>query len=492
MWWRSLALASPPPVLEPRVGLDAVALVQIRTSTSNLVTTNPLLDGQVVGAIGGASGVVVDPTAVAAATEQRVGLFTRYAPRLLDGRASLNGAFEIDFAWGDSAYGTGGNVGGGFGGDQVNLQTRRLSADVLARRGIASVRVEAGLQWLGDSELDPAGLGPDALFHAGAHGMLFASEAAGVVAYGRLADAWGTRFRGRLGLFTLSEQGFTVPDDVWVMVADASAVPGWRSSVGVHVAWMQDRSGGTGGALGQGPVSPLSALQGGPSLDLYDGAPVPPDARADADLVWLFADVGYNPALGAGALGATAMAGALVGRLYAPLAPDDGVLGFFGDAELRWRWTQGAGSVARVETLVTSGDDPNPDSYTGLVTGNSYGVAGAVYATHGMLLLFPDRGAINRLVSVVPDSSNAGRGLRAVTAGVGLDLVPDRLTTSVGLGTATDAATVWMGTELNAAVVGRPLWGMDLGLRGAVLFPGPDLTGTPWTALLTLDWLVTP
>lgn len=490
--WFGQAVAAPPPADPVEQGLAAVALFQVRTSVSDLVSTNPLLDGQVVGVIGGASGVVVDPAAVAAGTEQRASLFATYAPRLLDGRAAIHSGFEVDFAWGDAAYGVGGNTGGGFGGDQVNLQTRRLSASLRGDRGGAHGRVELGLQWLGDGIADPGRPSPEHLFRTGARGVLFASEAAGILATGHLADGWGPRVRGRVGLFTLAEQGFTTPDDAWIAVAGVAGAPGWRSDVGAHVAWLQDRTGGTGGALGIGPTSPLSGLMGGPDLDLYDGNPVPPDAAADADLVWVYADGGHNAGLDGGDVGVHAVGGALVGRLYAPRGHDDDVFGWFADAELRGRWAPGQGSVAAVEVLATSGDDADPDRYTGMITGNSYGIVGAVWATHGTSLLFSDPGAINRATSVVPDVSNQGRGLRAAALNVGFDPVPNRLTTQAGLATATRADSTWLGTEVHGGLVGRPLFGTEVGLEGAVLVPGPLLDATPWSVRLDFDLWILP
>jgi hypothetical protein len=116
-----------PKAAEPRE-LSAFALFQVRTTTTDLTSTNPLLDGQVVGTLGGTNGVIVDDEATSAFTEQRTNLFATWRPRATSGQAALTAAFELDWAFGDRAYGTGGNLGGGFGADQVNLQTRRLYA----------------------------------------------------------------------------------------------------------------------------------------------------------------------------------------------------------------------------------------------------------------------------------------------------------------------------------------------------------------------------
>jgi hypothetical protein len=92
--------------------------------------------------------------------------------------------------------------------------------------------------------------------------------------------------------------------------------------------------------------------------------------------------------------------------------------------------------------LWSSADDADPLTYSGVITGNSYGIVGAIYASHGTLLLFSDLFSINRMASVVYDVSGGGGGVRAVTGGVGYDLVPGRVTVAVGGGHARDGAGV--------------------------------------------------
>ncbi|NOY27956.1 MAG: hypothetical protein GXP62_18990 [Oligoflexia bacterium] len=123
--------AAPPqaqPAPAPSTGFTAIGLLQARVTRSSVVTTNPFLDGQVVGSLGGLNGTSTSLDDRTLMGEQRADGFFTWAPTILDGRAALTAAFEVDFGWGDQAYQTGGNRGGGFGGDQVNLQTRRLYA----------------------------------------------------------------------------------------------------------------------------------------------------------------------------------------------------------------------------------------------------------------------------------------------------------------------------------------------------------------------------
>jgi hypothetical protein len=477
----------------PASGLSAFALFQARASANNLASTNPLLDGQIVGRLGGLNGVVVSPQQTAANTEQRANVFATYRPGLLGGRGGLTGAFEIDFSYGDAAYGTGGNTGGGFGADQVNLQTRRLHADWWPDLGARqSMHVVLGLQFVGDSANDPTATTPDGLFRSGGRTMFFGSEAAGLSVYGRVRGGWGDLLNYKLGTYTLVEQGASLPDDVWLSMVDVAAHPAYATTIGAHAWYIQDRSGGTGSGLGIGPTSDLYALQGGPSIDLYDGLPPPEGAPIDADLVWLAADAGYDAALQHGPVGVHAVAVLNVGKMYAPIVHDDDVVGILVDAEARVRWAQGEGSVARMEAVYSSGDDANPLRYSGVITGNAYGVAGALMPTHGALLLFPDARSINRMVGVVSDVSGAGRGLLGGSASLGFDPIPDRLNTKIGGALAWTADGQPWGTELNAGVSGEPLLFCNIGVYAATVAVGSasELDANPWTIYTQVDWLL--
>jgi hypothetical protein len=482
--------------VEPRpnraTGLQFFGYLQTRAALNNLDATNPFLDGQVVGKIGGTNGVVPTAGVRAAYTEQRLGANFDFRPKLLDGRAGLSAAFEIDWAFGDRSYGVGGNTGAAFGADMVNLQTRRLHADLyVGDRHPAHLVL--GLQFVGDSVTDPTATTPDGLIRSGGRLMFFGSEAAGLAAYGKIRDAGGDRLRYRLGSFTLYENGMSRPDDVWLNVADLDWRPAYATTIGVHGWYLQDRSGGTGGVLGVGPTSALSELQGGPRIDMFDGVP-PAQPIVDTDLFWVGADGGYNAALDKGKVGVSGVFLANLGRLYAPVVHDDSIAGIAVDGEARVRWAPGSGSVARAEVLMTSGDSASADSYTGVVTANSYGIAGAVPSSHGTMLLLSDSRSINRMVAVVPDISGAGRGVTGLFASIGYDAVPDKLNTTVGFGHARTADGEAWGTEMNAKVVYRPMALMDVGVYGAFVVPGSasGLDAPPWAAYVAMDWLVLP
>jgi hypothetical protein len=471
----------PAPAVAPP--LRFLGVVNVRGVLTDVVTTNPLVTGQVIGELGGTNSTTTAEES-GAYTEQRVGAFFTYTPALLDGRASLDAGFEVDFAWGDQSYATGGNTGGAFGGDQVNLQTRRLGARV---EWFEDQTVVAGLQFVGDSVNDPATSRLDDLVRSGGGLSFIGSEATGVAAYGKLGDRGGERFRYRAGVFTLYEQAFAEGDDVTLIVGDAQFAPAHATRLGVHAWAIRDRAGGAAGIAGSGPASSLSELQGGPRLDFRaDASEAAPEV--DTDIVWLAADAGYNSGLDMGRFGVRAVAVMNTGRIYVADRGDVDILGGYGDVEARFRFASGSGSVARVEAVLASADSDGDDVYTGVLTANSWGVAGAFHATHGCYLLFPDTGSINRAVAVVADVSGGGRGLFAVTGGMGWDAIPERLNVAVGAGHARNA-TGGLGTEANLRVSGRPFPLGTVALVGAGVV-GTDLPVTPWTAMLTFDWLV--
>ena len=231
-------------------------------------------------------------------------------------------------------------------------------------------------------------------------------------------------------------------------------------------------------------------LQGGPRLDPYDGYEPPPGAAVDADIVWAGLDLGYNAGLARGPLGIHGAAFVNLGRIYAPVVHDDDVLGGTATVEARLRWTEGVGSVARVAGVVVSGDDADPQRYTGLITGNAYGIAAAPMPTMGTQLLFPDPGAINRMVAVVSDLSAQGRGMSALLVDLGYDPVPHRITVAAGAALAAAAAGPAHGSELHATVAARPLVGCTVMARGSTAWPTTPVGGRPWMLSLAVDWLL--
>lgn len=473
---------------EAETGLSFLGLAQVKASASDITTTNPLLDGQVVGLLGGTNGTTIEAEGPAALFVEQRGLgFFSYAPPVLDARAALTAGFEIDFSWGDRSYGTGGNAGGGYGADQVNLQTRRLYVSLSPLDGPQHrLTVHVGLQFVADGVADPMSSRPDDVLRAGGRLLFFGSEASGIAGYGRIRTDWGDRLAYRLGTFTLHEQGLGVPDDVSLHVADVAFRPAPSLSVGAHAWMLRDRADSQVGQLGAGVTSALAEMQGANRLDLRVGgeglAPI-----VATDLWYLALDAGYNHALADGPLGLSGVAALNTGYLLVTDLPDRDVSSALVDVEARARWAPGDGSVLRAELLWTSADDEG-DSLNSVVTGNTYGLVGAVHATHGTLLLFADPFSINRHLGVVYDVSNQGDGLLALTGGAAYDLVPGRVNAAIGAGHARGSAGP-VGTELNGRLVAETELFLKLGLHGGVVL-GTDHPRAPWIVYSSLDWVV--
>jgi hypothetical protein len=466
-------------------GLTFIGTTASRWLLSNVVTTSPLVNGQVVGVLGGTNTTTVGAEGAASA-EQRLGAFFRFAPPALDGRLALDAAFEIDFGYGDASYGTGGNTGGAFGGDQVNLQTRRLASRVRLARDVDAV---VGLQFVADGASDPGASGLDELVRAGGRLLVVGSEAAGASIYGKVRDAAGEeRARWRGGVYTLWEQSVGTADDVTLWMADVQIAPAYATRAGVHAWFLQDASGGTAGVLGSGPASALSELQGGPRLPLRATGEAQ-GMSPHAQVLWLAGDAGYNAGLDRGRVGGSAVFVGNLGIVNGPGVVPMGIQGGLFDAEVRGRWAAGAGSVLRAEVVLATGDGPGEDYYTGVVTANSWGIVGAVATTHGCLLLFPDAHAVNRQVAAVYDVANQGRGLAAMTATAGWDVVPDRWTVSATLGHARNGDGSPAGTEVNVRGSLRPWPFGEVAVQAGTL-RGTTLPGPAWLVVSSIEGVV--
>lgn len=510
MWWLALlvALADDPTEVRrhpdatvepelptPKSGFSFLGLVQARFVGTNIVTTSPLLDGQIVGQLGGINGTITSEEKTAWYAEQRVNGFFTYRPPILDRRVGLTAGFEIDFGFGDAAYGVTGNKGGGFGADQVNIQTRRLHVDVRALdKPRHTLDLRLGQQFLADTARDPALARPDDLFRTGGGLRFFGSDAAGLQAFGAVKDASGVRVRYRLGAFSLWEQGSGEFDDTTLFLADADLNVGNAGRIGVHGWYLNDDSNGTGGFFGVGPTSQLAELQGAARLDLResDDETAP---RAKADLGWVGLDASYNHGLAAGPFGVTGGAFLQTGRISALATDTDDrlgwlrVLGMLAHGEARVRFAPGRGSVARLGAMFSTADNLDTADYGGVLTGNSYGIVGAIYAAHGTVLLHPDLTAINRQSAVVYDVSGAGNGVIAAQAAVGYDLVPNRVNLMVTAAHASSARLDPLGTELNLRLDMEPFLFFRVSVTGAVVL-GTQLDVNPWTAYANLQWVV--
>lgn len=490
--------------------LDFVGFFFTRATVNNIYNGSQALQGATVGRLFGDNLTTTGPTA--AYIEQRAIGFFDYRPEVASGRAALRTGFEVDFTFGDAANAADPNIGGGFNGDTVNIQTKRLAAEVELGAGLL---LSVGLQPIADTARNPMRAAPDDLVHGGTKLAFWGTDAAGVNLFG----SWGRRHHARVGVYTLFERESGVYDiddeqavgagDILLLMADAELGVAPRLKVGGHLWYLRDAAGVLRSA-GLGPGSVPARLNGATPLSL--GGPW------KGDVVWLGADVTWNRWLAGGPFSAHGFFVANIGTFQPEAPTEDGptfddtpaeLLGFMFDGEIGWRWGRTDGDRLQLEVLYATGDDtPGDRTLSNVVTGNNFGLPGALHASHGAMLLFPDYRVVNRQVAVVYDPGNEGFGVMAGFASFAVDLLPNALNLRLGTALAGAAAAApendgrFIGVEGNAELMYRPMPFLWFGAHGAVVrlgkfleqriyrggdFPQPD--GRPWTAFATMTWV---
>jgi hypothetical protein len=509
----TLLLASPSPATVAPLGrlptlgtiraevpgeLSFVGIFAARTTVTNIVPTSPLLNDQLVGRLLGPYATTDD--SAHAFTEQRAIGFLDYSPLLLGGRAHLKAGFEVDFTYGDTANTAGANRGGAINGDTVNLQTKRLLADIELSEGL---RLVVGLQPLSDSAYDPTRALPSTLMHGGGHLLFWGTDAAGINLYGR----WGAH-AARVGVFELYSNSALDEDGVTLLMADWALPVAWATEIGLHAWHLVDYAGRQGPTLlGIGPGSQLADGNGAAPLTLG------PEVQGyDLHLTWLGADVSLNRWLQGDRFSLSAAAFVNIGQFTLEARPGSEItqatpslLGVLLDAELGWRWGRTDGDALTLEGLYVSGDDtPGDGVLSSPVTGNVYGTPGALHVSHRSLLLFADPRAVNRHVGLVYDPANLGYGVMAAFLNGSTDLVPHRLNLKLGLAMAGAAAQPkggdrFIGVEGNVELMYRPMAFLWFGAHAAKARLGTFLegrvserplpAGNPWVSYLSVTWV---
>ncbi|HKL02754.1 MAG TPA: hypothetical protein VJ911_03730, partial [Cryomorphaceae bacterium] len=241
---------------------------------SNYYPRNDFFQGQVIGRLFGRSTARTSDTLRTSFVEQRFLPFFIYTPKLMDGKVTLRGSFEIDWTWGDAAYGSGGNQGAGFNADFVNLQTQNIEVEIVPAAGYA---INFGLMRTFDSPYHPYRTTVDKLLDTGYRLMYWAGDAAGMSLRHDFA-----RGNISLGLFNLWENRIELQDDVWLYKAMGMYKLAPGLNVGGSVYHINDKANGRGGAsiLGQGPKSLLTEYTGAYRFSF-------PDETFETNVTWL-------------------------------------------------------------------------------------------------------------------------------------------------------------------------------------------------------------
>ncbi len=466
----------------------------MRSEMSNVAPENQFLKGQVVGRLFGGN-TTRTSSRTSRYTEQRFLPMITYSPRLFDGWAKMRMSFEFDWTWGDANYGAGGNFGGGFSGDFVNMQTQNLFVEF---RPKPNLFINAGLLRLYDNVQVPYYTFTDHLIYKGYRLALFGSDATGV----GLHWFYDTDKRVKLGAYQLYENNVEEDDDVVLFEMDHEKDFGLETSAGLSVHYLRDHANGEGGVsiLGQGLNSGLSDYNGVFNFDLGG-------EKYEADIFWLGTHAHQDPLLAQGRFGWSGFAFWNVGQVQTANRTVD-ISGLATNLRLAQRYGESKMDQVALDMVFTTGDDDNiQGGYNGVLTGNNWTAPGAVFFSHGLYLLLPHGNVVNRFNAAVIDIQNLGYGLQAASLTASKELVPNKwlVKTALGAGRATstpESIEKNIGVEANLNLRYRLRVFMDLELHAAHLWLGdfydsPVVNGNldtrpkdPWTAFVTLKWIM--
>ncbi len=470
--------------------------------SGNYYPTNDFLKGQVFGRLFGQNTTTTSDTSTSYYVEQRLLPFFIYQPKLFNGKAILRASFEIDFTWGDAAYGTGGNFGGGVSADQVNLQTQNVELELRPWRNWS---VNLGLQRMFDSPYNPYRTLFGTLTNTGYRLMFWGTDATGVtIRYNGDYQRW------KWGAWKFYENQIQQRDDVsmYEVMYDRDISKHW--SFGASVNYVRDRANGEGGPsiLGQGLNSTLSNYNGSFRFPLGG-------AQYRADVLWVGSFFTRNPDYVSDRFRATGFVNYNLGSV--DTLSDNGedyfqrasIGGYTVNTKLGYRYGLTAGDVIEADFIYTSGDPNgiNDNRFSGVLTGNNWGSPVSVWISHGAYILFPHGNVVNRFVSAVNDVSNLGYGLMGGTLNAHKDIIPDKLNFKVGGAWAMSNVSPTnggnqLGTELNARISWSPFVYMNFELHAAHLWLGDfydaqvvnggvnDRPTNPWTVFLAYKWLM--
>lgn len=468
----------------------------------NIAPESDFLKGQIVGRLFGTNTTTTSNTFKAVYAEQRAIPFFVYSPNIFDGKATLRASFEIDWTWGDVAYGTGGNFGSAIAADQVNLQTQNLEIEYIPYKNWT---VNVGLQRMFDTPHDLYRTFFDKFTTTGYRLAFFGTDGVGI-SVRRQTD----NHKLKAGFYKLYENNVELNDDVTLFELNQQVTISPKWNVGASAYCIQDNSSGKGGVsiLGQGFSSPLTNYNGTfrfpLGADPYRGT-----------VLWLGAYFSRNEELMLDRWFASGFLNYNTGIIrqkmtgfetYTKVASIGGLT-----ANLRagYRYGQTAGDAIVVDGLFTTGDKNgiSDRNYSGVITSNTWGSPGGIFIGHGGYLLFPHGNVVNRFVAAVTDISNMGLGVAGGTFNVSKDLIPNKLHSKIGGAAglsviAPSGGGNFMGWELNGKV------GYDLGAfmtveahaayMGLGTFYDSSLTNggvakrpvNPWLGFVCLKWLI--
>jgi len=491
--------------------LQFIAFYINQAVSSNIYPENDFLKGQVVGRLFGGNTTKTSSKYTSAYVEQRLIPFFIYQPNLFNGKATLRASFELDWTWGDAAYGAGGNFGGGFSADQVNLQTQNLELELNPLKGIY---INIGLQRIFDTPYNPYKTLFDKMTTTGYRLAYFGTDGVGI----SVRKDWDySRLKG--GYYKLYENYIQLNDDVTLLElsGEKDITRTWK--LGGSAYYLRDRASGAGGVsiLSQGLNSMLAEHNG---VYKFGFGNVP----YRADIVWLGTFFGRNtehwidPLMITGFVNfnigkADTLTDQLVSETEWNRATD--IFGYAANIRASYRYGQTPNDAITLDVIYSSGDGDGlaDGKYSGVITGNQWGAPGAIFVSSGSYILMPHGNVVNRYTPAILDISNMGYGMTGVTLNASKGIIPNKF--NVKLGGAFAMSNVEplgggfiIGTELNGNLVYNFGPFMSLEMHGAYLMLGDfydskqnayssSVNGgldkrpvNPWTAFLVFKWLM--
>lgn len=468
----------------------------------NMAPENDFLKGQIVGRLFGANTTTTSNKFTALYAEQRAIPFFVYTPHIFDGKATLRASFEIDWTWGDVAYGSGGNLGSAISADQVNLQTQNLEVEFVPAK---KWTVNVGLQRMFDSPHDSYRTFFDKFTNTGYRLAFFGTDGVGI-SVRRQSDTK----KLKLGFYKLYENNVELNDDVTLFELNQQVTISPKWNVGASAYYVRDNSSGKGGVsiLGQGFGSQLTN---------YNGAfrfPIGGDPYK-ADVFWLGTYFSRNEDMMMDRWFMSGFVNYNLGSIRQMAATSEkfvktvSISGISANLRTGFRYGQTAGDAIITDLIFTSGDKNGitDKKYNGVLTANTWGSPGGIFIGHGAYILFPHGNVVNRFVAAVTDISNIGYGIAGGTINFSKDFIPNKLHSKIG--GASGFSTVapyggrkFMGWEINGKV------GYDFGAfltveahaayMGLGGFYDSKLTNgevdnrpvNPWLGFVCLKWLI--
>jgi len=248
---------------------------------SNMYPKASLFNGQLVGRLFGPNSSSTSDTSTSSYFEQRIIPFFIYQPKLFNGKAILRTSFEIDWTWGDQAYGISGNKGGAINADQVNIQTQNVELELIPAKNFA---INLGLQRLYDTPYNPYRTMFDKMTTTGYRLAYWGTDAVGIS-----ARYDGDFQKVKAGYYLLYENNTEAVDDVTLTELVYQQKLSLKWNAGASLYYVRDRGKGQGGVsvFGEGLTSTLAAYNGSFVFNM------PRDYKAD--IAWLGLTLSRNP-----------------------------------------------------------------------------------------------------------------------------------------------------------------------------------------------------